>query len=568
MKNTIIVRGFLAAAAFTATSCSMLDREPHVITPDRFYKSEKEVLYGLTGVYGALNNEEVYGNYYSLMISNADDLSYYNRSINGSHVYWYNHSADEPHVYQTWSMLYAGIKNANEFMHFVADSEFDPQKTAYDEARFLRAYYHFLLAQAWGDVPLRTVRTLSPDDTQLAATPQAEVLAWCVDEMEQVAETFPDGLDNAPSRLTRNAMAGILARVCLFTAGESVGTVDSRYYFGRAAHWAGLVIADGRHWLNPDYAGAFIDMIADRYDRSYRESMWEADFLGDRSDAASWSNGRIGDLIGLQNAGMDTNYAEWNCNFSYGMYNGSLKLWDLYWQTDRTADENRTLTDARQAWNLPPYNWAGRKKNGSATEYDYRPGYDKTPYFYNNKPSFSADPDTDTGEAVCRRNAGKWRRETVYEGHKNAKMLYTGINFPILRYADVLLMYAEAVNEYAGAPDDLARECVRLVRSRAGVATDPSALAGYDSFRALVRNERGRELAFEGLRKWDLIRWGQFVTAMNAYGDQAADERWIRDDTSQLAEEIGANVRPKHVFLPIPSKELSVNKLLKQNPLW
>lgn len=566
MNNKIILTGLVAA--MTAASCSLLDREPHVLTPETFYRSEKELLYGLTGVYGALNNEEVYGNYYSLMISNADDLCYYNRPVNGSYVYWYNHSADEPNVYQAWSMLYAGIKNANEFMHFVDGSEFDPQKTYYNEARFLRAYYHFLLAQAWGDVPLRTERTLSPDDTQKAATPQAQVLVWCIEEMEAVAAAFPDSLDNAPSRLTRTTMEGILARVCLFTAGESVARVDSRHYYGRAAYWAKEVIADGRHRLNPDYADVFINMIADRYDRTWYESMWEADFLGDRSDASSWSNGRIGDLIGLQNAGMDANYAEWNANFSYGMYNGSLKLWDLYFRTDRTPDEQRTLTDARLAWNLPPYNWAGRKKSGSATAYDYRPGYDKTPYFYNNKPSFAADPDTDTGEAVCRRNAGKWRRETTYEGHKNAKMLYTGINFPILRYADVLLMYAEAVNEYAGAPDELARECVRQVRSRAGIATDERQTASYDAFRTLVRNERARELAFEGLRKWDLIRWGEFVAAMNGYGEQAADERWIRDDTSQLAEEIGANVRAKHVYLPIPSKELSVNKLLKQNPLW
>ena len=210
----------LAVTTLTAASCSLLDREPHVLTPDSFYRSEKELLYGLAGVYGALNNEEVYGNYYSLMISNTDDLCYYNRPVNGSYVYWYNHSADEPNVYQTWSMLYAGIKNANEFMHAAADSAFDPQRSYYNEARFLRAYYHFLLAQAWGDVPLRSERTLSPDDTQKASTPQAEVLVWCIEEMEAVAAAFPDALDNAPSRLTRPAMEGILARVCLFTAGE------------------------------------------------------------------------------------------------------------------------------------------------------------------------------------------------------------------------------------------------------------------------------------------------------------------------------------------------------------
>lgn len=207
------------------------------------------------------------------------------------------------------------------------------------------------------------------------------------------------------------------------------------------------MIADGRHRLNPSYAEVFTHMISDKYDRASNESMWEAEFMGDRSSASQWSNGRIGDLIGLQSPGMDSNYQAWACNYSYAMYNGSLQLWDLYFQTDRTAVENRTITDTRQQWNLPPYNYLGRRKSGSSTQYDFRPSYDKTPYIYNGKASFTDNADTDTGEAVCRRNAGKWRREAIYEGHKNAKMLYTGINFPILRYADVLLMYAEAVNE-------------------------------------------------------------------------------------------------------------------------
>lgn len=568
MKKHKIYQLAILSAASLCAACSMLETDPHVIRPEDFYNSEKEVSYGLAGVYGALTSEELYGSNYSLMISNTDDLSYYNRTISGSYVYWYNHNASDPYVYAAWSMLYAGIKNANEFMYYIAQSAFDKQKSYYNEARFLRAYYHFLLAQAWGDVPLRSERALSPDDTQIAATPQAKVLEWCVAEMEAAATDFPEALTNAPSRLTRTTMQGILARVCLFAAGESIKGLDSSYYYGRAAHWAGLVIADGRHHLNPSYAQLFANMISDTYDRGFYESMWEADFMGDRSNAAQWSNGRIGDLIGLQSPGMDSNYSAWACNYSYAMYNGSLKLWDLYFQTDRTSTENKTITDVRQQWNLPPYNYLGRKKSGSSTAYDFRPSYDKTPYVYNSKASFTDNPDSDTGEAVCRRNAGKWRREAAYEGHKSAKMLYTGINFPILRYADVLLMYAEAVNEYAGAPDALARESIRQVRTRAGVSTDESQLGGYDTFRTLVRNERARELAFEGLRKWDLIRWGEFVEAMNGYGDYAADERWIRDDSSSLAEEIGTNVQRKHIYLPIPAKELGVNKLLRQNTLW
>ena len=167
------------------------------------------------------------------------------------------------------------------------------------------------------------------------------------------------------------------------------------------------------------------------------------------------------------------------------------------------------------------------------------------------------------------RNAGKWRRETVYEKQMSAKSLYTTINFPILRYADVLLMYAEAINEYAGAPDDQAKEAIREIRKRAGVKTNESLLGDYRSFRDLVRNERGRELAFEGLRKWDLIRWGTFVEKMhNAGTNQPTENKYRNVSYTNYASANYANVTARHIYLPIPTKELAVNHALRQNPLW
>ena len=79
-------------------------------------------------------------------------------------------------------------------------------------------------------------------------------------------------------------------------------------------------------------------MVEESYDVEYYESMWEVDFLGDRSNANEWTNGRIGDLIGLQSNG-SSDYKEFNCNYSYGQYDGSPKLWYLYTRDDRTDKE-------------------------------------------------------------------------------------------------------------------------------------------------------------------------------------------------------------------------------------
>ena len=290
--------------------------------------------------------------------------------------------------------------------------------------------------------------------------------------------------------------------------------------------------------------------------------MWEVDFLGHRASAESWSNGRIGDLMGLQSSG-SSGYTSFLCNYAYGQYDGSLKLWDLYWADDRTEDESMLadVTDKRQMWNMPPYNYAGC--TSSSLGLTIPASTEKAPYIYAGKTSFD---DPITAQAI--RNCGKWRREVQYEQVMDSKRLYTAINYPLLRYSDVLLMYAEASLEYNGAVSQDAYDCVKAVRDRAAVKTNDFASYDVASFREFVRNERGRELCFEGIRKYDLIRWGIFVEAMNGYVKDATDERWSGSAKASYASAIGSAVQPKHVVLPVPSVELGVNNLLVQNPLW
>ena len=606
--KSILKLGTLALLTAALPACSFLDTDPQIIPDDGYYNSEQKLIYGLAGVYGVLNSEALYGNYYSLQIANADDLCYFNNYNNSeSRPDRYNHSAGTATIYDTWSKLYEGIKNANRYIEAVEKTEIDPGKLSVDiglyiaEARFLRAYYHFLLAQAWGDVPLRVKATTSPNpnDVQMAATPQEQVLKWCADEIEATIPDLYEPIDNTPSRVSQTVAQGILARVYLFMAGESVKQIDGldkKEMYRRAAYWANEVIASHKHDLNESYEEIFINMIRDQYDTQFHESMWEAEFLGDRTSATDWTNGRIGDLIGLRSQSRTTNYSEWACNYSYGYYNGSYTLWQLYWENDRTADEtaSATVIDKRLTWNLPGYNYRGmnnqkisykNKAGETVTRYlQQTQSMFKTPWVYNNnfampdiegldqtiEDAFDpADLVYDPTVMCAVRNAGKWRRETVYEKQMSAKSLYTTINFPILRYADVLLMYAEAINEYAGAPDDQAKEAIREIRKRAGVKTDESLLGDYRSFRDLVRNERGRELAFEGLRKWDLIRWGTFVEKMhNAGTNQPTENKYRNVSYTNYASANYANVTARHIYLPSPTKELAVNHALRQNPLW
>ena len=142
-----------------------------------------------------------------------------------------------------------------------------------------------------------------------------------------------------------------------------------------------------------------------------------------------------------------------------------------------------------------------------------------------------------------------------------------------MRYSDVLLMKAEAINATDG-PTDVAYEAVNQVRRRAyGKPLDtpdatcdlPSGLS-KEEFQQAVEDERFREFCFEGIRKWDLIRWGIYVETMQ---DLAADVMATApEDIYQYCARAGNNTTERNVLFPIPNTELTVNKLMTQNPGW
>ena len=207
---------------------------------------------------------------------------------------------------------------------------------------------------------------------------------------------------------------------------------------------------------------------------------------------------------------------------------------------------------------MPPYNYAGLSTTVKVTDKSgnvkdtvvvkFRASID-TCYYFTTR---GAAPNIDTvytkdepSLVQDRRNCGKFRREVEYEGVMDAKRLYTCVNFPVLRYSDVLLMYVEASLQSTGQFEWEHLLAVRERESARKVATDQSKYTTKEEFLQLVKNERARELCFEATRKYDLIRWGEFEEAMADLG-----------------------VLPKHVLLPIPSIELGVNRKLNQNPGW
>lgn len=475
------------------------------------------------------------------------------------------------------------------------------EKTAQykSEARFLRAFYYFNLVQCWGDVPLKLESTYSSGtvtDKDIARTDKNVIYKFIVKEMEEAAD---EGLLSAkdlgykPNRISKSAAWGILARVYLFWAGEhnrddQPEPAEAKSYFERASHFGQLVMGEG-HDLAEDYWDAFIDMCSDKYNTSgSNESIWEVEFAGDGTGDVR-SEGRIGNTIGLQCADFSSQSSlvgKADPGYSYGFLWATPKLYDLY---TRNNDKERFT------WNIAPFTYRAldsdadkdiKGKTGivgrtfenqelyelvtgsgwyGEKSYDYD-GADEGKEFVN-KGSQRGDvykkavASEEVRKDLC---CAKFRREYEPAAKRNKNL--TSINFPILRYSDVLLMVAEAENEYWGYPTDLAKECLRDVRIRAGISDNTNDLNSQNAFRNAIKDERAMELCFEFTRRFDLIRWGEFVDKMNEQVDLALSGiNW--NQGSQVAPFF--RVTSAYQYFPIPDAEKAVNKLITgNNPGW
>lgn len=198
-------------------------------------------------------------------------------------------------------------------------------------------------------------------------------------------------------------------------------------------------------------------------------------------------------------------------------------MWDLYNDLDgdgtpeliSTKDEDDPLNekynkDERRDWNIAPYRF---QKRDDATVY-WKKNWE---YIGDVKLNNNGEPDLKDGQKqyatrtqYIERNAGKFRREYELVTPRNKN--YTPINFPLLRYSDVLLMYAEAQNQADGSPSVESIGYVNDVRRRA--KADEVNITDPQDFQRLVEDERGRNFVLKVYAKMDLIRWGKYKKAM------------------------------------------------------
>lgn len=596
MKQIVLI--FAISFFVSLTSCKkLLDKAPlDTLSPENYYDTEAQLNSALAGVYDILGSRTTYGDQMQGSMGLDGDESYFARNTISGDVRVNQVAAADPFCAANWRSWYDGINRANMLLVNINKPAMD--KAARDvirgETLFLRAYYHFMLVSNWGDVPLMLKPVYSSTEVNIPRTPAKEVYKQIIEDMT-IAEGLVKSADalGYSGRVSKSAVRGLLARVCLYMAGNPV---NDHSQYAEAKKWAQKVIdpaAGGfKHELNPSYPNIFIKMSQDLYD--IKESIWEVEFWGNATGVFK-ETGRAGSNNGIQYVVTpgDPNYG-----YSYGYTCITARFFRTFesLQKDsltpaKTIVKKEYSPDRRRDWSIAPYKLSGNpavKSNFSATQ-------------------------------LYERTSAKWRRE--YELVKPMAKDGGPANFPLLRYADVLLMFAEAENELNGPTQD-AIDAVNQVRRRAygkyefgevlktitltaagtGYTTAPTVtinggggtgataaviisggkvtgiaitnagtkytsnptvtisggggsgaaatalissitdadltvaqVSDHDSFLNAIQQERSRELSFESLRKADLVRWNIFLKRM-----QLIAKDFVSGDASNPAAVIPA----------------------------
>lgn len=501
----------------------------YILSTGSFYKTEEQLNTAIRGVYASLADAAVYGNNMLGRFGLEADEGYYEWVNDRGTVAYYETSSADAKILNHWRSLYQGISRANFLLANIGrpDIEVDSMARAHfkGQALFLRGYYYLMLVSKFGGVPLLTEPSLTSDADaiQLQKASVKEVYDQILKDMTEAADLVQDvSTVQGGGTVSKSAVWGMLARVCLYMAGEPLKET-ARY--ADAAVWAGKVITHGHHALNPSYSQVFINYAQDKYDT--KESILEVEFWGNGTGVYINTGGYVGILNGIRygSAGLA------GFGYSLGSLHPTQWLYDIY-----------EANDVRRDWAIAPFRYV------------------------NDAPQNWTNPAT-----AMERFCGKFRRENEQLTPKSNSS--TPQNFPLLRYSDVLLMYAEALNESIGSPTAEALEAINKVRRRA-VGADANTAnpsvdlegIGYDDLKQEIIRERAKELCFEELRKNDLVRWGIFYSSMK---DRLMDIPATGSAAYlQAARVYYGSVTPRDVIWPLPAYELGVNPKLTQNQGW
>ncbi|WP_026473566.1 RagB/SusD family nutrient uptake outer membrane protein [Alkaliflexus imshenetskii] len=518
----------LFALSFSWMSCDdFLDTaSPSEFTHDVVFSTVAYTEYAIVGIYNIMTEDHTYSARLPLNFATNSDIEFvgadaasYNDAGNRGYSNYFGRP-ENGHFNNTWTWLYRMVERSNLAIEGIRESpllssndrDTRNRMAAYlGEALSLRALAYFELVKHFGDVPFKQESTKADgSNIYLPVTDRDVIYDAIIEDLLEAAEYLPwvNQSGYTSERITKGFAKGLAARAALYRGGYSIRNKDGfptergdnwRHYYEIANEQTREIIEVGIHRLNPSYASVWRNLNALQLDAAFNENLFEVAFgLG--------QHGEMGYSIGIR----------FNNNPKYGYGNNTnvVNTSAYYFYAFDREDVRRDITVAY---------------------YTYGNGAVPQEFFQGNPLSFN-----------FQKWDQRWMNDQWLSGNLAAsnKRGY-GINWAMMRYSDVLLMFAETENALNGGPTAEAKDALAQVRRRAFSAANQAAkvdayVASLNSetafFNAIV-DERMFEFGGEAIRKYDLIRWNLLVDK-------------IQEQRETLAQMFVLRQHPLHGELP------------------
>lgn len=511
--------------AFASCKKDLLNTIPNDrISSEIYWKTDKDAVLGANAIYPYLDDAWTYLHWDAMSDIGHVTLTWRDESGIEKGAF----DATLGRVADDWNKAYKGIQAANSFLKNVENVESkDPEliERLKGEVRVLRAYLYFRLASLYGDVPLSTNELTLEESRTVTKAPVSEIWEFVSKELEESAHTLPL-IQQDKGRITKGAALALKARAMLY-AGR----------FSEAAAAAKQVIDLNVYSLYPSYEKLFSYAAEDN-----QEVIMDRQYVKDIQSNNVFLLTTPNSIFPQSNSFVPTKQAV----DAYQMLNGKSISDPTSGFDPRNPYKNR---DPRLQYSI--FTIGNVLPNGAI--YDSRPG-------------------SGTADAIGHSENATPTGFNVRKYLNKEDMLQPGnggINLILIRYADVLLMYAEAMIE-EDKSDQSVLDAINAVRQRPDVNMPPiTALGSKEVMRNIVRNERQVELAFEGLRYFDIRRWmtAEAVAPGIVRGMTYVDGNGNLKTVGLTGFEKVFN-KNKDYLWPIPQRETELNPNITQNPNW
>lgn len=504
LKNILLCASVLGGLTLTSCTGGFLDedRNPNYLGPSNFWKSEGDILKGLTAAYAGLQPTIEWAQPFEryIVIDNyrSDELDFRPDVTAWMELAMYNNESSNYVPRDEWINLYTSINYCNQCLDNipnVPDNDDEGIKqtkaTGIAEARFLRAFFYYRLFINFGERIPMFLHELQGTEEEFYP-PQAEVgkvKQFIETELSECQYDLPESWNSSMAgRATKYTAAALLGKYYMFI-GEKAKA--------KAELWK--IIDSHKYDLMENYGDNF-----DGLHKNNKESLLEVQFTGH----------------------IEGNHYEYN-------------LFTVHLGPDSGCGAYEEAYPSEWLFNT--------MKNDLTVDGEYSDRLYETiifddpksrPFYYKDGKNFSD---------YHQEGSIYWRKYVTYDESLGDYWDYSGFNIPLIRYADILLLYAECLND-EGNPKE-AIKYINQVRDRVHVTPLPDTMTKEQVLKHLQDVERPCELALEGSRWYDLIRWGIVGDALKEHGKPFASNF----------------VPTKHIRLAIPHKEFLMNPDWDQN---